>query len=235
MKTNIRVRLNFRSCLVAVLALAALAQTGTTVQAGHFGRNECFVSGSAGQRGRLMGERNAKRLFDNIWGRLQQRCDQLDRLAGIIAETPLAPPQTRGAFQACFYQGYVETLFANLDGASNRCSDKCFQAGSEIGRISAQGYCMASMALGGLDDPGFIAQPALPLCGFNVVMGCKSQYIETSLFEIPACRAYTEGSFYYTFENTVRQDCYVPADVPIRDRRFSQATTENSSFDTRAI
>lgn len=206
------------SLLVAGLAcMVAVSAATDSAQASQFRRNECFARGSAGATGRNMGLRNAKRLFDTLWNRLGRDCSQLDRLVTIIADTPLSPPMSRGAFQACFYQGYTDTLFDNLELASQRCSDRCFDAGTDIGRISAQGYCAASMAIGGLDDPGFIEQPALPLCGFNVVLGCKSQYIKTATREIPACRPFTEGYFNETFDNTVRQDCFVPADVPIRD------------------
>ena len=65
-------------------------------------------------------------------------------------------------------------------------------------------------------DPGFIAQPPLPFCGSALVMGCKSEYVYTATVAIPACAPYTEGWFTETFDNTVRQDCFVPYDIPIR-------------------
>jgi hypothetical protein len=123
-----------------------------------------------------------------------------------------------GDFAACFYQGYVDTLFEQLDDVYTRCGIACFNAGAEVGRISAQGYCAASLAIGGLMDPGFIAQPPLPFCGQNLVMGCKAEYVYVATQEFPGCHLFTRGFYEEIFDNSVRQDCYVPRDVPIRDR-----------------
>lgn len=218
----------FKTAMAALACMTAVGAITEHAEAAHMRRSVCFDRYSAGARGRQMGERNAKRLFDAVWNRLGRDCSQLDRLVSVIAETPLQPPASRGEMQACFYQGYVETLFNNLDAASMRCEDACFSAGSDIGSISAQGYCAASMAVGGLDDPGFIEQPALPICGFNVVLGCKSKYIQTAVYDIRGCRPFTEGYFYETFDNTVRQDCFVPSDVPVRDG-FAAFLEANSS------
>ena len=183
-----------------------------------FGRHSCFTAAGGGSMGRNMGNRNAQRLFTAVWGRLGRTCDQLDRLGQIISETPLSAPASGGAFSACFYMGYTDTLWDQLAQAYDRCQVRCFAEGSDIGKISAEGYCAASIAVGGLYDPGFIAQPPLPFCGENLVFGCKSQYIQTATSEVRGCFPFTAGSFSQTFENSIRQDCFVPSDVPIRDR-----------------
>ncbi len=180
-------------------------------------RNDCLRRGSAGGMGRQMGVRNASRIVQAMWNRMGRTCNQVDRLATIISDTPLARPYTGGEFAACFFQGYVDTLWSQLDQIYDNCGVRCFSAGAEIGNISAQGYCAASMAVGGLYDPGFISQPPLPFCGQNLVFGCKSEYVAVASFEYPGCQVFTEGAFSLTFDNTVRQDCYVPTDVPIRD------------------
>jgi len=183
------------------------------------GRNTCFVRGSAGERGRQMGLRNGGRIVSMAWARMGQSCDQVDRLAQIISETPLARPTTGGEFAACFYQGYVDALWGQIDQVYDRCGNLCFNAGAEIGSISAQGYCAASLAIDGLLDPGFISQPPLPFCGESLVLGCKSEYIYVASREYPGCRTYTQNQYAATFDNFVRQDCFVPEDVPIRDGR----------------
>ena len=185
-------------------------------------RAMCNTRGRAGFMGKSMGERNAARLVQSVWARLGQTCNQLDRLAQIITEMPLQRPSQGGEFAACFYMGYFDGMYNAIDVAFDRCGQACFNAGAEIGNISAQGYCAASMAVGGLLDPGFIAQPPLPFCGSALVMGCKSEYVYTATVAIPACVPYTEGWFTETFDNTVRQDCFVPYDIPIRVRgRFT--------------
>ncbi len=224
------------------LALAALSAAAILLlnrahaypNSGGFGyvtRQTCYQPGSAGDRGRQMGLRNGNRLVSSVWQRLGQTCDRLDHLARIISETPLARPYMGGEFAACFYLGYTDALFGGLESAYDRCQIRCFSEGTAIGRISAEGYCSASIAVGGLYDPGFIRQPGLPFCGQNLVMGCKSQYVQTATFDIPACFAYTSGAFEQTFENSVRQDCFVPSDVPIRDRGYgySSVSSESSS------
>lgn len=180
-------------------------------------RSRCFAAGSAGNMGRTMGARNASRIVSAVWARLGNVCTQVDRLAQIISETPLARPTTGGEFAACFYLGYTEQIYDSVDQIYDRCGTACFSAGTAIGKISAQGYCAASLAVGGLLDPGFISQPPLPFCGSSLVMGCKAEYVYTATVGFPGCAAYTEGWFAETFDNTVRQDCYVPSDVPIRD------------------
>jgi hypothetical protein len=199
------------------LTLAALILMNQA-HAAPFGRNSCFTSAGGGLQGRNMGARNAERLFNAIWTRLGKTCDQLDRLGMIISETPLARPAMGGAFSACFYQGYTDTLWDQLAAAYDRCQVRCFSEGTAIGAISAQGYCAASIAVGGLYDPGFIEQPPLPFCGENLVFGCKSEYISTATYEVNGCYPFTVGAFGRTFENSIRQDCFVPSDIPIRDR-----------------
>jgi hypothetical protein len=181
-------------------------------------RAQCFARGTAADMGRQMGERNAARLVNAMWGRLGQTCNNVDRLAIIISDTPLSRPMRGGEFAACFYLGYTDAIWNQLDQIYERCGSRCFSAGAEIGNISAEGYCAASLAVGGLYDPGFISQPPLPFCGFNLVMGCKTEYVSVATYEYPGCSAFTDGYFAQTFENSVRQDCFVPSDVPIRDR-----------------
>jgi hypothetical protein len=207
----------FSTVVLSTLALTTLAVSSVDAQA-YFGRNDCFRPGAAGVRGRQMGVRNAARLFDAIWARLGRTCDQLDRLGQIISDTPLAQSPMGGAFSACFYQGYTDTLWDQLGAAYERCQVRCFGEGIEIGRMSAEGYCAASIAVGGLYDPGFIQQPPLPFCGENLVFGCKSEYVAAATYDIRGCQAYTSGAFAQTFDNSVRQDCFVPSDIPIRDR-----------------
>jgi hypothetical protein len=199
-----------------VLTLVALVLMNQARASVIVTRQTCQFDRS-GHMGQMMGARNAQRIFNAIWARLGQTCDQLDRMAGIIADTPLSQPMMGGAFAACFYEGYTDTLWQNVSNAYDRCQVRCFNEGTDIGRISAEGYCAASIAVGGLNDPGFIAQPPLPFCGENIVFGCKSQYIQTATMDIQACLPYTEGAFSTTFDNSVRQDCFVPADVPIHD------------------
>ena len=190
---------------------------GTTGKKPKITRNTCFVRGSAGDRGRQMGIRNATRLIQSAWARMGRTCDQVDRLAMIVAETPFARSVTGGEMGACFYQGYVDTIWNQLDSIYTSCGNACFNAGVEVGNISAQGYCAASLAIDGLLDPGFIGQPALPFCGQNLVYGCRSEYVNVAMNEFPGCRYYTVGDYTETFDNFVRQDCYLPTDVPVRD------------------
>lgn len=199
------------SCMMAATASAH----GPTPN--HVTRAQCFVRGSSGDMGRQMGIRNAARIVSAVWQRLGQTCDKVDRLAQVISDTPLARPTRGGEFAACFYLGYTDTLWDQLDTIYNRCGTRCFNAGAEIGSISAQGYCAASLAVGGLFDPGFIRQPPLPFCGQNLVLGCKSEYISVATMDYPGCHVFTEGYFEQIFENSVRQDCFVPSDVPIFD------------------
>lgn len=208
---------SFSFAILSTLVLTAVALSSVESEA-RIRRNDCFRPGAAGARGRQMGVRNSARLFDAIWARLGRTCDQLDRLGQIISDTPLARSPMSGDFSACFYQGYTDTLWDKLGEAYDRCQVRCFGEGIEIGRMSAEGYCAASIAVGGLYDPGFIQQPPLPFCGENLVFGCKSEYVAAASYEIQGCRAYTAGAFAETFDNSVRQDCFVPSDIPIRDR-----------------
>ncbi len=201
---------------------------------GRLRRVDCFNPAREGYRGMQMGNRNGTNLFNRAWRRLGQSCDQVDNIAGIIAGTPLAPPSYGSSeFAACFYLGYTDALWASLEATYDRCGDRCFNAGADIGTISAQAYCAVSAVLGGLDDPGFIAQPALQFCGQSVVFGCKTAYVQYAVNPYNSCRQFTEGYFALTFDNTVRQDCWVPFDIPIRDRPYS--SIEENNLDVRMI
>ncbi len=208
---------------LALLTLVFEISIGLTPAFAGLTRNQCFVNGSAGNMGRLMGARNAQRLVGAVWSRLGSACNQVDRLAQIISDTPLARPMRGGEFAACFYLGYTDQLWDGLDNIYNQCGQACFSAGAEIGSISAQGYCAASLAVGGLTDPGFISQPPLPFCGLSIVLGCKSEYVSVAQFQYPGCSTFTDGWYAAIFDNSVRQDCFVPSDVPIRPNGFDLA------------
>lgn len=222
--------LNHKRLLLALLGLvtgiSAVCSTYLEAQAAGpvITRAMCNTRGRAGNMGKTIGDRNAARLVQNIWLRLGATCNQVDRLAEIITSTPLQRPTQGGEFAACFFMGYIDSMYNAIDIIYDRCGTACFNAGAEIGSLSAQGYCAASMAVGGLLDPGFIAQPPLPFCGSTLVMGCKSEYVYQATVGIPGCSRYTDGWFAETFDNTVRQDCFVPWDVPIRDRGFAFGT-----------
>ncbi len=223
---------NLRCQTKAILLVALAALTGIS-QESYAGirRANCFAPGSAGNMGRMMGTRNAQRIVGAIWNRLGGTCDQLDRLAQIISETPVARPIRGGEFAACFYLGYTDELWAGIDRVYDSCGQACFNAGAEVGNISAQGYCAASLAVGGLDDPGFISQPPLPFCGASLVMGCKSEYVYVATQEYPGCNLFTQGFFANTFDNSVRQDCFVPTEVPIRPHGYSGGSFESQFAD----
>lgn len=205
------------SLLTLGLLIGVDFASAQSAHAANLTRNQCFYRGTSGDMGRSMGARNAGRIVNAIWQRLGATCDQVDRLAQIISDTPLARPMRGGEFGACFYLGYTDELWNQVEAIYDRCGTRCFNSGAEIGSISAQGYCAASLAVGGLYDPGFISQPPLPFCGQNLVLGCKSEYISVAQFEYPGCSQFTLGVFADTFDNSVRQDCFVPTDVPIRD------------------
>lgn len=210
-------RLLTTTSIAAPLLFTLLLTAMTSSNAQALMRADCFNPSRAGFMGKKMGERNAARIVQAIWARLGQTCNNVDRVAQIISETPLAKPMRGGEFAACFFLGYTDALWNQIDGIYDRCGTQCFNTGSEVGHISAQGYCAASLAIGGLLDPGFISQPPLPFCGQSLVLGCKSEYISVATFQFPGCSTYTEGGFTDVFENSVRQDCFVPQDVPIRD------------------
>lgn len=214
---GITIPLTLIALTLAALVLMNQARAAVVTPGGTITRADCFRPRTAGDQGRQMGVRNATRLFNAIWARLGQTCNNLDRLGQVISDTPFAAG-ANGVFSACFALGYTDTLWDQLSAAYDRCSVRCFSEGSAIGDISAQGYCAASIAVGGLYDPGFIEQPPLPFCGNELVFGCKSQYIQTATSDVRGCFPYTTGHFAQTFENSVRQDCFVPSDVPIRDR-----------------
>jgi hypothetical protein len=204
--------------LSLITALASLGACSSSAEAApYLTRANCFRPGSSGNIGRQIGERNAKRMSQAIWSRLGQTCNQVDRLSQILTEMPLQRPIQGGEFSACFYLGYMDAMYDSIDNAYGRCGVACFDAGAGIGKLSAQAYCAASLAVGGLLDPGFIAQPPLPFCGSAIVMGCKTEYVMTAAYDFPGCQPFTEGYFGETFDNNVRLDCYVPADIPIRD------------------
>lgn len=198
------------------IGMGAASLTQTAHAEGHISRHECKSGAFESTMGHGMGRRNGGSLVRRVWQRLGGTCDKLDQLAQVISESPLAKPVRSGRFAACFYMGFVDTVWEEVEKIYDDCGNKCFDAGTQIGNISAQGYCAASIAVAGLLDPGFIAQPPLPFCGTNVVLGCKSEYVRVATSDYPGCYAYTEGSYREAFDNTVRQDCYVPTDVPIR-------------------
>lgn len=221
MLANKRLILALLGLVTGISAICSVLPTDADAAGPVITRAMCNTRGRAGNMGKMMGERNSTRIVQSVWARLGATCDKVDRLAQIISETPLARPSQGGEFAACFYMGYLDALYNTVDQVFDRCGQACFNAGAEIGNLSAQGYCAASMAVGGLLDPGFIAQPPLPFCGATLVMGCKSEYVYQATTAIRGCAPYTEGWFADTFDNTVRQDCFVPYDIPIRDRGFA--------------
>lgn len=88
------------------------------------------------------------------------------------------------------------------------CNLDCFEDGVAVGQISASTYCSASIALGGLDSPGFLPQPPLPLCQNSIFAGCQSGY-QSGAASVEGCSNYTAGQFDSIFKAYQSQDCHV--------------------------
>jgi hypothetical protein len=88
------------------------------------------------------------------------------------------------------------------------CEAGCFEDGVAVGMMSAVGYCSASIELGGLSAPGFLAQARLPLCENSIFIGCQQGYRQgVELTE--GCSAYTQGLFERVFLESQSQDCHL--------------------------
>jgi hypothetical protein len=99
-----------------------------------------------------------------------------------------------------------ERLWNHVLEAYRSCEVECFDDGAIIGEISAAGYCGMSVGLEGLDAPGVMAQPPLPVCGTATYAGCVDAYRQTAN-GYEGCSIYTSGQYQATFNGFVSQDC----------------------------
>jgi hypothetical protein len=94
--------------------------------------------------------------------------------------------------------------------AFKSCDLNCFDDGVAVGQISGVGYCQASVGVGGLNAPGFLSQPPLPVCQTEVYVGCQQGYREAAQ-DFNGCQQFTQGQFQQVFDESISQDCHVQA------------------------
>ncbi len=103
---------------------------------------------------------------------------------------------------------FWQRLWDRLASAYRSCDRTCFDDGSAIGQLSGTAYCSASIGVGGLDSPGFLAQGALPICQTATFVGCQSGY-QQAASSYPGCSTFTTGTYDATFKAFQSQDCHM--------------------------
>lgn len=103
---------------------------------------------------------------------------------------------------------FWQIVWARLAQMYRECDKGCFDDGVAVGQISATGYCSASIAVGGLNAPGFEAQKPLPLCQNETFTGCLSGYDRTAT-SYAGCSTYISGGYLQIFDQSKSQDCHV--------------------------
>lgn len=99
-------------------------------------------------------------------------------------------------------------VWDRLAESFRECDLTCFDDGTAIGQLSGITYCSASVELGGLDAPGFVAQSPLPVCGNATFTGCQQGYKQAAQ-TFAGCSTYMMGSFEQIFNESVSQDCSI--------------------------
>jgi hypothetical protein len=99
-------------------------------------------------------------------------------------------------------------VWNRMADAYRSCNRGCFDDGVAVGKISATGYCSASLAVNGLLGPGYLEQPPLPVCETSIYAGCIRGYQETPA-SIPGCLEYTTQSYHSIFQEYISQDCHL--------------------------
>ncbi len=103
---------------------------------------------------------------------------------------------------------FWKKVWDRLALAYRSCNRTCFDDGYAVGQISATGYCSASIAVGGLDAPGGLLQPPLPLCQNETFVGCQKGYDDTSE-DYDGCQNYTSGGYTDIYLQSKSQDCHI--------------------------
>ncbi|MGK5082279.1 hypothetical protein WDW37_03160 [Bdellovibrionota bacterium FG-1] len=102
---------------------------------------------------------------------------------------------------------FWQIVWTRLANAYRECNLTCFDDGIAVGQISATGYCSASVSVGGLNGPGFMSQPPLPLCQNETFIGCQTGYNQIA-GTYPGCAPFTTDGFTSVFNEFKSQDCH---------------------------
>jgi hypothetical protein len=105
-------------------------------------------------------------------------------------------------------QRFWQSVWDRLAAMYRQCDKGCFDDGVAVGQISAAGYCSASIAVGGLNAPGYEAQKPLPLCQNETFVGCLSSYDKTAS-TYPGCSTYDSGGYTQIYNESKSQDCHI--------------------------
>ncbi len=103
---------------------------------------------------------------------------------------------------------FWQKVWDRLAIAYRSCNRSCFDDGVAVGLISGAGYCSASVQVGGLNAPGFTAQPPLPVCETATFSGCQLGFRQGAQ-AFNGCQTYTSGAFETVFNEYQSQDCHI--------------------------
>jgi hypothetical protein len=103
---------------------------------------------------------------------------------------------------------FWQIVWERLAEMYRQCNKGCFDDGVAVGQISATGYCSASIAVNGLNAPGFLAQKPLPLCQNETYVGCLTGYDHTAS-TYQGCSTYISGGYTQIYNESKSQDCHM--------------------------
>jgi hypothetical protein len=104
---------------------------------------------------------------------------------------------------------FWELVWQQLTQLYRDCNRSCFDDGYAVGQISATGYCAASLAVNGLNAPGFQYQAPIPVCQTGNFTGCLDGYDQATA-AYAGCSAYASGGYTQIYDQSKSQDCHIP-------------------------
>lgn len=130
-------------------------------------------------------------------------CSQIGQVAQSVREKIDAfvqfPPGPVAPLLACRSVGFLDGLLGELDNQNGACELQCTVEGDMFGEISAEAYCVASIAFDGLEVP--LERRAFQPCGPAYEPQCDAAFqFASEGFNLAAevagaCLRFTQGEF----------------------------------------
>ncbi len=136
--------------------------------------------------------------------RLGETLRRLSQRAATTKGTPREPRKLK-PFQS---EVFWERIWNHLSDTYRSCDVDCFEDGYAVGQISGQAYCGISVALEGLQAPGYRAQGPLPVCENSIFIGCLNGFKDTMKSDV-SCRPYFTGRYTTVAKQFQSQDCHI--------------------------
>ncbi len=183
------------------------------------------------KRAYVSGFRSGESLVQQAYNSVND-CSLIDEFLDIVLNDVdrLTLPTGASDYLVCRFGGIIDGVVEKAFELVGECENQCFMDGAVLGEISADAYCLLSIALDGLDTADEFIRGAVATCGFAFELGCDASFTSVTRSYVDdfgfSCVEYTEGEHAEVWTQWRINQCAFDPEEPEDPIAESQADEE---------